>query len=547
MSGRGKGGKGLGKGGAKRHRKVLRDNIQGITKPAIRRLCRRGGVKRISGLTYEETRGVLKVFLENVIRDSVTYTEHARRKTVTARDVVFALKKQGRTLYGFGSDTMFFQSIRPKARRAPSATPGPLPPPPGPSTGAPGATTNIAQKRATRNQLNKEILENCEELDSCCNVGMYLNEIFNYFDKFENFRYVTNIENIAIIDVVEIYLKNERNTNELITMLKMIDSTQDISLVYDYFITSFFHEEKRPQYPNTVKALNLCTFKSQSDYDYCAHNFQNVTVQDLQQKLTFFDEKSNPIEIIKESSKKHYMFCFHQIIVPYYYDLSKMFEKNSLSDDFWKYDAATTFFQIYSFLRSHQKLFTHYNLTAENIILSDIPSTSFYNFIYKEKNAKIIEFRSRYLVKIINFSKSVVTEITDIFYDNIKGEKSGQNGYSDVMKNFKSGINTSEDLLLLYNIQNYKGLDKLKVPEDLKILLKKISYQHNHQRDDTNKSIRSVEGVYQELLQHLQKPTTEKRNINGPGLYGTFKIHTDIIDRNDNISLKSYEFKKSRP
>ncbi|XP_023966519.2 histone H4 [Chrysemys picta bellii] len=102
ISGRGKGGKGLGKGGAKRHRKVLRDNIQGITKPAIRRLARRGGVKRISGLIYEETRGVLKVFLENVIRDAVTYTEHAKRKTVTAMDVVYALKRQGRTLYGFG-------------------------------------------------------------------------------------------------------------------------------------------------------------------------------------------------------------------------------------------------------------------------------------------------------------------------------------------------------------------------------------------------------------------------------------------------------------
>lgn len=59
---------GLGKGGAKRHRKILRDNIQGITKPAIRRLARRGGVKRISGLIYEETRGVLKIFLENVSR-----------------------------------------------------------------------------------------------------------------------------------------------------------------------------------------------------------------------------------------------------------------------------------------------------------------------------------------------------------------------------------------------------------------------------------------------------------------------------------------------
>ena len=97
-----RGAAGGGRGGAKRHRKVLRDNIQGITKPAIRRLARRGGVKRISGLIYEETRGVLKVFLENVIRDAVTYTEHARRKTVTAMDVVYGLKRQGRTIYGFG-------------------------------------------------------------------------------------------------------------------------------------------------------------------------------------------------------------------------------------------------------------------------------------------------------------------------------------------------------------------------------------------------------------------------------------------------------------
>ena len=44
----------------------------------------------------------LQMFLENVIRDAVTYCEHAKRKTVTAMDVVYALKRQGRTLYGFG-------------------------------------------------------------------------------------------------------------------------------------------------------------------------------------------------------------------------------------------------------------------------------------------------------------------------------------------------------------------------------------------------------------------------------------------------------------
>ncbi len=80
---------------------MTKDVILGITKPAIRRLARRGGVKRISGLIYEETRNVLKLFLQNVVKDAVTYTEYARRKTVTAMDVIYALKRQGRTLYGF--------------------------------------------------------------------------------------------------------------------------------------------------------------------------------------------------------------------------------------------------------------------------------------------------------------------------------------------------------------------------------------------------------------------------------------------------------------
>ena len=53
-------------------------------------------------MIYEEIRGVLKSFLEGVIRDAATYTEHAKRKTVTSLDVVYALKRQGRILYGFG-------------------------------------------------------------------------------------------------------------------------------------------------------------------------------------------------------------------------------------------------------------------------------------------------------------------------------------------------------------------------------------------------------------------------------------------------------------
>lgn len=95
-------GKGLGNGGPKRHKKVLRDTNVNITKPAIRRLARKGGVKRISGLVYDEVRDVLKSFLKGIIPDAVEYMQYDRRKTVTSMDVVRALKRRGRTLYGFG-------------------------------------------------------------------------------------------------------------------------------------------------------------------------------------------------------------------------------------------------------------------------------------------------------------------------------------------------------------------------------------------------------------------------------------------------------------
>jgi histone H3/H4/ubiquitin len=79
--------------GRKRHRKVLRDNIQGVTKGAIQRLAQVAGVKRISGLVYEEIRGVLKVYLENVLQNAILYTEHSRRRTVSVGDVEAALNR----------------------------------------------------------------------------------------------------------------------------------------------------------------------------------------------------------------------------------------------------------------------------------------------------------------------------------------------------------------------------------------------------------------------------------------------------------------------
>ncbi|TGZ80908.1 histone-fold-containing protein, partial [Ascodesmis nigricans] len=65
-----------------------------------RRLARRGGVKRLSANVYEEMRGAMKDYLTGILRDCCIFVEHGKRKTVTVTDVVFALRRIGRPIYG---------------------------------------------------------------------------------------------------------------------------------------------------------------------------------------------------------------------------------------------------------------------------------------------------------------------------------------------------------------------------------------------------------------------------------------------------------------
>ena len=84
----------------RRSRKVFRDSVQRITKAQIRRLARRGGVKRLDERVYEEMRGELRMFLERVICQATLYAEFRRRLTISKLDVMYALKSLGyKTLY----------------------------------------------------------------------------------------------------------------------------------------------------------------------------------------------------------------------------------------------------------------------------------------------------------------------------------------------------------------------------------------------------------------------------------------------------------------
>ncbi|KAL5600964.1 uncharacterized protein BROUX77_005213 [Berkeleyomyces rouxiae] len=105
-------------GTERRHRKVIRDSIQGVTKPDIRRLARRGGVKRISANIYPTVRIALKIRLQTILREAIIRCEYAGRNTVSVHDVLYALQRQGTPIYGFDPESFAPQSASAQARRA---------------------------------------------------------------------------------------------------------------------------------------------------------------------------------------------------------------------------------------------------------------------------------------------------------------------------------------------------------------------------------------------------------------------------------------------
>ncbi|NXG35551.1 H4G protein, partial [Dromaius novaehollandiae] len=80
-------GVGLGEGGAKHHGGFFETTSRPQGRRLLCLLAEHRGMKCVLGLAYKETCRVLKVFLENVIQDTVHCTKLAKRKMMVARGV----------------------------------------------------------------------------------------------------------------------------------------------------------------------------------------------------------------------------------------------------------------------------------------------------------------------------------------------------------------------------------------------------------------------------------------------------------------------------
>ena len=78
-----------------KNRKIFEVDLDTLSQPAIQRIMRRAGIKRISKSTYDDIRTLTNTYLITILHKVIVFTTHNNRRTVQLVDLQAALQSCG--------------------------------------------------------------------------------------------------------------------------------------------------------------------------------------------------------------------------------------------------------------------------------------------------------------------------------------------------------------------------------------------------------------------------------------------------------------------
>lgn len=93
------------KGKVSRRAKEQQRAIDGLTRPAIKRLAKKGGVKRMKADVFLDTRDACSQFVSTVLDNAVVLAEFENKSSITSNHLIRALQMNNVGVIGFGAIT----------------------------------------------------------------------------------------------------------------------------------------------------------------------------------------------------------------------------------------------------------------------------------------------------------------------------------------------------------------------------------------------------------------------------------------------------------
>ena len=324
----------------------------------------------------------------------------------------------------------------------------------------------------------------CLDSGECLAFGKENTKIPNYFDNF-SFKYasptLTRIGEDSVNGIInEVIFKRDLYIARAVIKSYRTSgpSMNPDNLFYEYFVGNYINSICN-MYPCFVETYALLIFKSQQTHQL----INNATTN----KLTITTDNSNSSSYTQEEglasiwtqidskdrSKQLKISCkvpeAISIMIQHIgksQSISKII-KTGIYNQNKDHDLITLFYQIYAPLSMMSKVFTHYDLHGENVLVYNIyPTNRYVEYHYHETNGNITIFKSNKLVKIIDYGRA-------FFYGSSKSNSHQLITQLCKIKECQPncGFNSGYSTLLLHPAKNHgRSSGSRNISHDLRIL-----------------------------------------------------------------------------
>ena len=358
----------------------------------------------------------------------------------------------------------------------------------------------------------------CSNSGFCTAFGLEGENIKKFFNYFITGEYVIppilRIGQPSVNGFVNL-ITYEREGYKSNTLLKSTMNITSDNLFYEYSVGQYINKCNKI-YPCFLETYGLFKYNTEEHWNYVKNN-DKIETNILQNSLTNLVSPN-----VSESCKNAKYLA---LLIQYINNAKTFYEmmKDNLNNNF-KYDLIYLLFQIYMPLSSIADNFTHYDLHINNVLIYEPMKDKYIQYYYHSEDEEmfpVIEFKSRYVAKIIDYGRAYFSdETTDSMkiYNEVCGtpECGGSAcgvdfGYKRLLPERYAGSmhyissqkkNISSDLRLLHIIKksNYPVLLELKeMFKDLNFENQETEYGTKEKADFDEEKINNVHDAYEGL------------------------------------------------
>ena len=260
----------------------------------------------------------------------------------------------------------------------------------------------------------------CSDSGVCIAFGQNSKKIIDYFDGFKNFNYVkapivrigAPSENGFVKQI-----EYEKQGYSAYAVLKSSAKSDGDNLVYEYLVGEFINKANK-FFPCFIETYGLYYYKDDASWKHSrdtANMNTNMLKNSLELQTTIYDYK----KMCQESK-------FAAVLIQHLKGVSTL-NDTIKSIHFIIYDLLYVLYQIYMPLSKLKASFTHYDLHSNNVLLYEPIKGKYIEYYYHLENNQVVNFKSPYLVKLIDYGRSYFNPGTASLnpteiYNNLCGE-----------------------------------------------------------------------------------------------------------------------------